>query len=193
VAHRFEPGEVAIERHHLAAVLGGDGRDGGVCDEVAEGVRLITQLAQQREVAWAGADLEVERLRGGRLDERERLRPRRRDFEDPAVGGEPEEGRPHERWNGEALVAGEHGVEPAANRCVIGMVASVCREDHVDVQKEHASAPVVDGHAFVERLEESSIRAKVDAGPRARSVVEHRDRRPLTGGASVTQRNVPTD
>jgi hypothetical protein len=70
---------------------------------------------------------------------------------------------------------------------MIGVVASVCREDDVDVQKEHASAPVVDCYTFVERLDESSIRAKVDAGPRARSAVEHRDGRPLTRGASVTQ------
>ena len=110
MAHRFEPREVAIERHHFAAVLGGDCCDGGVCDEVAEGVCLITQLTQQREVAWAGADLEVQRLRGGRLDERERLRPGRRHLEDPAVRGEPEEGRPDARGDGEALVASEHGV-----------------------------------------------------------------------------------
>jgi hypothetical protein len=70
---------------------------------------------------------------------------------------------------------------------VIGVVASVCREDHVDVQKEHASASVIDRYAFVERLDESSIRAKVDAGPRARSAVEDRDGRPVTRGASVAQ------
>lgn len=152
MADGAEAGEVAIQRDQVAAVLHRDSADDRVRDEVADRVGLVAQPAHQGNVAGPWSDGDVQRLRAGRFDERERVGSRRWNLEDPAIGGQAQERGPDHHGNREGLVARECLVEPRADRAMVGMVVTVRGEDDVDVEEEHPSAPGVEFEPFVERL-----------------------------------------
>lgn len=73
VAYGSEPGEIAVEGHHVAVVLDSDGRDHGVGYQVSRRVGFVADFAQQDEMPRAGARGEVVGLGVGGVDECERL------------------------------------------------------------------------------------------------------------------------
>ncbi len=69
-----------------SVALGRDNREHRTGNLVPGCVGLVAELAQQCKVARAGTDQQVLGLRACGLDERDGLRPRRGNLEDPPVG-----------------------------------------------------------------------------------------------------------
>ena len=143
MAHRTEPGEITVEGGHLASVLEGDGTEHGVGNQVARCVRLGAESAQQGQMTRPGAGEQVMRLRANRVHKRERRRSRGGNREDPTIRRESQERPPHQRGDGERLIAGEQRIEPSPHRHVLRMVVAMGRQDDVDVEQEHLSATIL--------------------------------------------------
>jgi hypothetical protein len=177
--HGREAREVAVERDDFTGVLRGDRREDCIGDEIAGCIGFLAESPQQREMPRSGTDGEMRGLGAHGVDEGERFGAGRGHLEDPSVGGQPQERAPHDRWDREALLSRQYRVEPASHGLVVRMVAAMGREHDVDVQQEHCSATLVELDAFVEQLQQRSVRVEVDARARPGAALEDGDPRSL--------------
>lgn len=134
MAKRRKPDEVAVQRDDLTGVLQRYRPHHGIGHQIANCLRLGTQLVQQSEVTRPESGEHVVRLCAGCLDKGKGLNTRRRHGKDAPIGGQSQKRAPHHSGDSKRLIPLQHPVEPRADGSVVVMIASLRGQDDVDVE-----------------------------------------------------------
>ena len=143
-----EPGEAAeinVERHHLGAVLDGQGGEVGIIDVVAGGPQRRQQAVQKAQVARGWLKENRSGLRQPGLENAHRLRQRQGVRKHGTSGRQAKEREQHDPGKADRLRASEGGVEPASGCGMMRRILIDGVDEHVGVDDSHGNRLLASG------------------------------------------------